>query len=55
MFYGIFAGFLLGSVVAIALLLARRGTRKSAIAFGPMLLAGPLIVLAFDLVPAVVA
>ena len=51
-FYGVFAGFLLGSVVGIALLLARRGTRKTAIAFGPMLLAGPLLVLAFDLVPA---
>lgn len=51
-FYGVFAGFLLGSVVGIVLLLARRGTRKTAIAFGPMLLAGPLLVLAFDLVPA---
>jgi len=51
-FYGVFAGFLLGSVVGIALVLARRGTRKTAIAFGPMLLAGPLLVLAFDLVPA---
>jgi leader peptidase (prepilin peptidase)/N-methyltransferase len=52
-FYGVFAGFLLGSVVGIALLLSGRGTRKTAIAFGPMLLAGPLVVLAFDLVPAV--
>jgi leader peptidase (prepilin peptidase) / N-methyltransferase len=51
-FYGIFAGFLLGSVVGIGLLLTGRVTRKTAIAFGPMLLAGPLIVLAFDLVPA---
>jgi leader peptidase (prepilin peptidase)/N-methyltransferase len=51
-FYGVFAGFLLGSLVGVALLLARRGTRKTAIAFGPMLLAGPLIVLAFGLVPA---
>lgn len=50
-FYGVFAGFVLGSVVGIALLLARRGTRKTAIAFGPMLLAGPLVVLAFGLVP----
>jgi len=50
-FYGIFAGFLLGSLVGIALLLARRGDRKTPIAFGPMLLLGPLVVLAFALVP----
>jgi leader peptidase (prepilin peptidase) / N-methyltransferase len=54
-FYGVFAGFLLGSVMGIALLLSRRGNRKTAIAFGPMLLAGPLLVLAFDLVPGTVA
>lgn len=53
-FYGIFAGFLLGSLVGIGLLLAGRGNRKTAIAFGPMLLAGPLLVLALDLVPATV-
>ena len=51
-YYGIFAGFLLGSVVAIVLIGARRATMKSAIAFGPMLLLGALIVLAFDITPA---
>jgi leader peptidase (prepilin peptidase) / N-methyltransferase len=50
-YYGLFAGFLLGSVVAIALMTARRATMKSAMAFGPMLLTGALIVLAFDLTP----
>jgi leader peptidase (prepilin peptidase)/N-methyltransferase len=54
-FYGIFAGFLLGSIVGLAILAARRGNRKTAIAFGPMLLAGPLLVLAFDLVPTAIA
>jgi leader peptidase (prepilin peptidase)/N-methyltransferase len=53
-FYGIFAGFLLGSLVGIAMLVSRRGTRKTAIAFGPMLIVGALLVLAFDLVPTAV-
>lgn len=51
-YYGIFAGFLLGSVVGLVLLVTRRGGRKTAIAFGPMLVLGSLIVLAVDLVPA---
>lgn len=50
-FYGVFAGFVLGAVVALALLASRRGTMKSQIAFGPMLMLGPVIVLALDLVP----
>ena len=50
-YYGLFGGFLLGSVVAIVLMAARRATMKSAMAFGPMLLAGALIVLAFDITP----
>jgi leader peptidase (prepilin peptidase)/N-methyltransferase len=50
-YYGIFAGFLLGAVVAIAMLITRRGTLKTAIPFGPMLMLGPVLVLAFDLVP----
>lgn len=50
-YYGIFAGFLLGMAVAVALLATRRASRKTALAFGPMLVFGSLIVLAFDLVP----
>lgn len=50
-YYGIFAGFLLGALVAIVLLVTRRASMKTAIPFGPTLILGPLIVLAFDLVP----
>jgi leader peptidase (prepilin peptidase)/N-methyltransferase len=50
-YYGIFAGFLLGALLSIGLLVTRRATMKTAIPFGPMLILGPLIVLAFDLVP----
>lgn len=50
-YYGIFAGFLLGALVSIGILASRRGSMKTAIAFGPMLIVGPLVVLAFDLVP----
>jgi leader peptidase (prepilin peptidase)/N-methyltransferase len=50
-YYGIFAGFLLGAVVAIVLLATRRASLKTAMAFGPMLITGTLLVLAFDLVP----
>ncbi|WP_375500380.1 prepilin peptidase [uncultured Jatrophihabitans sp.] len=51
-YYGIFAGFLLGAVVSLALIATRRAGLKTAIAFGPMLIFGALLVLAFDLVPA---
>jgi leader peptidase (prepilin peptidase) / N-methyltransferase len=51
-YYGVFAGFLLGLLVALALLAAGRASLKSAVAFGPMLIFGALIVLAFDIVPA---
>jgi leader peptidase (prepilin peptidase)/N-methyltransferase len=50
-YYGIFAGFLLGSLVAVALLASRRASLKSAMAFGPMLILGALVVLAFGLAP----
>ena len=50
-YYGIFAGFLLGAVLAVGLLALRRATMKTAIPFGPMLVVGPMVVLAFDLVP----
>jgi len=48
-YYGILGGFVLGAGVAIVLLAARRATCKTAIAFGPMLVLGTLLVLAFDL------
>jgi leader peptidase (prepilin peptidase)/N-methyltransferase len=50
-YYGLFGGFVLGSVVAIGLMAGRRATMKTAMAFGPMLLMGALIVLAFDITP----
>ncbi len=50
-YYGIFGGFLLGALVAVGLLVARRATMKTALPFGPSLLVGALLVAAFDLVP----
>lgn len=50
-YYGIFGGFLIGAVVSIGLLATGKATMKTAIPFGPMLIVGALIVLAFDLVP----
>ncbi len=44
-YYGIFAGFLLGALVAAVLLATRRATLKTAVAFGPMLILGALLVL----------
>jgi len=40
---GLFAAFALGAIVGIALMLARRAGRRSALPFGPFLLAGALI------------
>jgi leader peptidase (prepilin peptidase)/N-methyltransferase len=54
-YYGIFGGFLLGAVVAVVLLSTRRASLKTALAFGPMLIAGSLLVMAFDLVPSLSA
>jgi leader peptidase (prepilin peptidase)/N-methyltransferase len=46
---GALAGFVLGGAVGVALLLTRRATRRSAIPFGPFMLAGALVgVLAGD-------
>ena len=45
---------MLGSLVAVALMASRRATMKSALAFGPMLLLGALLVLAFDVTPSLV-
>jgi leader peptidase (prepilin peptidase)/N-methyltransferase len=47
-YWGIFAGFVLGSVVALALLATRRATLKTALAFGPMLVLGSLLALLTD-------
>jgi leader peptidase (prepilin peptidase)/N-methyltransferase len=42
---GAFAGFLLGGVVGVALLVTRRAGRKTAIPFGPYMLAGAMLAL----------
>lgn len=47
-YWGIFAGFVLGSLVALALLATRRATLKTALAFGPMLVLGSLLTLLTD-------
>jgi leader peptidase (prepilin peptidase)/N-methyltransferase len=39
---GAFAGFLFGAVVGIGLLATGRGTRKTALPFGPFMIAGAL-------------
>jgi leader peptidase (prepilin peptidase) / N-methyltransferase len=53
-YYGIFGGFLLGSVVSIALMSTGRATMKSHLAFGPMLIFGALLVLALRISPSLV-
>jgi leader peptidase (prepilin peptidase)/N-methyltransferase len=40
---GAFAGFLLGAVVGVAVIAGRRGNRKTALPFGPFMLAGALV------------
>ncbi len=50
-YYGLLGGFVLGAVLAVALLVVRRATLKTHLAFGPMLLAGALLELAVDLAP----
>lgn len=42
--YGIFAGFVLGALVALPLLVARRVSLKTTIALGPALIVGALLV-----------
>jgi leader peptidase (prepilin peptidase)/N-methyltransferase len=42
---GAFAGFLLGALVGVALMLAGRGGRKTAVPFGPFMVAGALLAL----------
>lgn len=40
---GAFAGFVLGAVLGVAVLLARQGDRKTALPFGPFMIAGALL------------
>jgi len=40
---GAFAGFFLGAVVGVAMMASRRGDRKTALPFGPFMLAGVLV------------
>jgi leader peptidase (prepilin peptidase)/N-methyltransferase len=40
---GAFTGFLLGAVVGVAVMASGRGNRKTALPFGPFLIAGTLI------------
>lgn len=40
---GAFAGFFLGAAYGVALIAIRRGTRKTAVPFGPFMLAGALL------------
>ncbi|MGH8962916.1 MAG: prepilin peptidase, partial [Jatrophihabitantaceae bacterium] len=42
---GAFAGFLLGAIVGAAIIAMRRGGRKSAIPFGPFMIAGAVLAL----------
>jgi leader peptidase (prepilin peptidase)/N-methyltransferase len=42
---GVFAGFLLGGLAGVALLVTRRGGRRTAVPFGPAMLAGALLAL----------
>jgi leader peptidase (prepilin peptidase)/N-methyltransferase len=43
--FGAFAGFALGALVGVALMAAGRGGRKTAIPFGPFMIAGALVAL----------
>ena len=44
---GTFTGFLLGGLVGVALIAVRRAGRRSALAFGPFMLAGALVAVFF--------
>ena len=47
LFVGAFLGFLLGGVVGGGLMVAKRATRKSAIPFGPFMIAGAFLAIFF--------
>jgi leader peptidase (prepilin peptidase)/N-methyltransferase len=42
---GAFAGFVVGALYSIALLVTGRATRKSTVPFGPFMIAGTLLLL----------
>jgi leader peptidase (prepilin peptidase)/N-methyltransferase len=44
-YLGIFAGFVLGALVSMVMLASRNATLKSHVAFGPMLILGPYLVM----------
>jgi leader peptidase (prepilin peptidase) / N-methyltransferase len=46
-YLGLLMGFILGSVFGVLLMLIKRGSRKTQIAFGPYLVAGALFVAAW--------
>jgi leader peptidase (prepilin peptidase)/N-methyltransferase len=54
-YYGVFAGFLLGMAISLVMLTTRRASLKTAVPFGPMLIFGALLVLAFRIGPALSA
>jgi leader peptidase (prepilin peptidase)/N-methyltransferase len=43
---GAFAGFALGAITGMAIIAARRGNRKTAVPFGPFMIAGALLAIA---------
>lgn len=49
--WGTFAGFALAAVVGLALIATRRATRRSALPFGPFMLAGAWLVLLTGVLP----
>lgn len=49
--YGMFAAFMIGGVAAALLILSGRVARGSAIAFGPMLLAGAFVTVVLEALP----
>jgi leader peptidase (prepilin peptidase)/N-methyltransferase len=49
--YGLLAGFVLASIASLPLVLMRRASMKTPIPFGPALIAGAFVVVAFTLVP----
>jgi leader peptidase (prepilin peptidase)/N-methyltransferase len=44
---GAFAGFLLGAIVGVIVITSGKGTRKSALPFGPFMIAGALLAIFF--------
>jgi leader peptidase (prepilin peptidase)/N-methyltransferase len=53
-YYGVFAGWVVGAAAALTLLALRRAGMKSGVPFGPSMILGAFVVLAFDLTPSLV-